>query len=49
MSNRNTIRITALGSPEQRFVSAEDALEHTVCGDRLRDAITQITFVDRAI
>ena len=48
-SDRNTIRITSIGSAEQKFNSADDALEYTVCGDRLRDVITQVTVIDRTL
>lgn len=43
------IRITSIDSPEQHYNSADDALEHIVCGDRLRDVITQVTVIDRTI
>ena len=33
----------------ERNPSADDALEHIVCGDRLRDIITQVTVLDRTI
>lgn len=48
-SDRNTIRITSIDSAEQKFTSADDALEYTVCGDRLRDVITQVTVIDRTL
>jgi hypothetical protein len=48
-SEGNTIRITSVGMAEQRFSSADDALEYIVCGDRLRDVITQVTVIDRTI
>ena len=48
-SDRNTIRITSGGSAEQKFNCADDALEYIVCGDRLRDVITQVTVLDRTI
>ena len=48
-SDRNTIRITSIGSAERKFNSADDALEYIVCGDRLRDVITQVTVIDRTI
>lgn len=48
-SDCNIIRITQSGSAEQRYNSADDALEHIVCGDRLRDVITQVTVLDRTI
>ncbi|MBE6949559.1 MAG: hypothetical protein E7456_06915 [Ruminococcaceae bacterium] len=48
-SNRNTIRITSDSSTEQNFYSADDALEYQVCGDRLRDVITQVTVIDRTV
>lgn len=48
-SDRNTIRITSDRCAEQKFNSADDALEYIVCGDRLRDVITQVTVIDRTI
>ncbi len=48
-SDRNIIRITSEDFPEQRFHSADDALECIVCGDRLRDVITQVSVLDRTI
>ena len=48
-SDRNIIRITSNGSAEQSYNSADDALEYIVCGDRLRDVITQVTVIDRTI
>lgn len=48
-SNRSTIRITSAGLTAQIFHSADDALEYIVCGDRLRDVITQVTVIDRTI
>ena len=48
-SDRNTIRITSIGSAERKFNSTDDALEYIVCGDRLRDVITQVTVIDRTI
>lgn len=43
------IRITSKGKPEQRFRSADDALEYMVGEDRLRDVITRVTVIDRTI
>ena len=48
-SDRNTIRITSIGSVERKFNSVDDALEYIICGDRLRDVITQVTVIDRTI
>lgn len=48
-SECNIIRITQSGFAEQRYNSADEALEHIVCGDRLRDVITQVTVIDRTI
>ena len=48
-SDRETIRITTDHAAEQKFNSADDALEYIVCGDRLRDVITQVTVIDRTI
>ena len=48
-SERDVIRITSDDVAEQRYTSADDALEYIVCGDRLRDVITQVTVVDRTI
>lgn len=48
-SEGNVIRITSDEIAEQRYTSADDALEYIVCGDRLRDVITQVIVVDRTI
>lgn len=48
-SDRSTIRITTIDAEEQTFNSVEDALEYIICGDRLRDVITQVTVIDRTI
>ena len=48
-SEGDVIRITSDDVAEQRYNSADDALEYIVCGDRLRDVITQVIVVDRTI
>lgn len=48
-SDRKTIRITSDNIPEHKFDSVDDALDFFVCGDRLRDVITQVTVIDRTI
>ena len=43
------IRITSDSTTEHKYYSVDDALEYQVCGDRLRDVITQVTVIDRTI
>ena len=45
----DVIRITSKGKPEQKFRSADEALEYMVGEDRLRDVITQVTVIERTI
>ena len=48
-SDRNHIRITSEEGEEFKFSTADEALEYLICGDRLREIITQVTVVDRTI
>lgn len=50
-SENGKISITHTGHPDEEavFQSSDEALEHLVAGDRLRDVITQVIVIDRTI